>query len=123
MAEGLYRHYTISQHPTIAVAVNLCFFDSSNLTLLNEPLFVAAELRYEAVPPVKDYERAWDPWSAFLGWNKGANIGELVIVESPETVRRKLVARLMAVPLYEITGSDYVRELLLKVCTVPLPGS
>jgi hypothetical protein len=123
MAEGLYRHYSLPQHPTRVVALNLCFFDATKPSLLAEPLLVAAELNYELQGPMKSAGREWDPWTAFFGWIDRPNDGELITLESPECFPRKLSARLLASPLYDVKGSDHLRELIAKVCSIPLPGS
>ena len=120
MAEGLFRHYYQNQEMNFVVALNLCFFDSEDPTL-DEPILVAAELNYDSQSTAKDTSRAWDPWNAFFIWGERPKLHDVFVVTSPESFEREVAGNAIAVPLYDVTSTDYVKGLLANICTVLLP--
>ena len=101
LAEYLYRLYAPQHSKHHILGVNICLHNQEKKRYFAEPLFLAANIRYDpnqADEPVAT--RSWDPWAAFLDWNSDRSHGKVLDVSPGRTTIEKIVV--VAVPLYSI---------------------
>jgi hypothetical protein len=68
-----------------------------------EPLFIAANIRYDPTQADESLAtRSWDPWAAFLDWNSDRSYGKVLDVFPNRSTIEKIIV--VAVPLYSITS-------------------
>jgi hypothetical protein len=68
LAVVLARLYLRKQHENQVLGINLCFYDR-NGSKFEEPIFIAANTRYQLGILDDKFKRGWDPWEAFLKWS------------------------------------------------------
>lgn len=103
LAQYLYRLYAPEDSKHHVLGVNICLHDHPSKRYFAEPLFLAANIRYD--PSQIDEPiaaKAWDPWAAFLDWNSDGSHGKVLEVSPGRNTIEKIVV--VAVPLYSITS-------------------
>ena len=103
VAQYLYRLYAPEDSKHHVLGVNICLHDHNSKRYFAEPLFIAANVRYD--PTLADESlatRSWDPWAAFLDWNSDRSYGKVLDVPPGRSTIEKIVV--VAVPLYSITS-------------------
>jgi hypothetical protein len=114
MAEGLLRHYAKDVSPSQVVAVNIVFFDVGGK--VTEPLFIIAKILYAAPLEVAtNRNKAWDPWRAYLEWNKERKHGEIIVLEGPLKKDSILRIAVLAVPLFTIDSETRAQDVVRRV--------
>jgi hypothetical protein len=105
LAQYLYRLYAPQHSKHHVLGVNICLHNQDGRRYFEEPLFIAANVRYD---PTQDDEslatRSWDPWSAFLDWNSDRSHGKVLDVSPRRSTIERIVV--VAVPLYAITSIE-----------------
>jgi hypothetical protein len=116
VAQMIARLYLRNGCETEMLGLNCCFYDFDNPALV-EPILVAARLTYKP-KPIDASERnlrGWDPWYAFLVWNKETPYNETITIENPpkrHTIERVVVA---AAPLFSINNLEAAAALVDSV--------
>jgi hypothetical protein len=110
MAEGLFRHYWRKESPNRIRSVNIVFIDYQWRT--DEPLLLVADIEYA----VEDEARAlcedgWRPWYLYFERNENWARGEVLMFDRPDKEGRIAAARVIAVPLYDISSIEDVTLL------------
>ncbi len=105
LAQFLFRLYAPAGSKHRVLGLNVWFHNHPK-RLCDEPVFVAAKVKYVPETPDNKEEswRAWDPTAAFFDWSSERAFGEAMTV-SPHrgTIESIVVA---AVPLYSITSLE-----------------
>ena len=120
MAEGLLRHYAKGVSPSQVIAVNIVFFDERRK--VTEPLFIIAKILYAAPLEIAtDRNKAWDPWVAYLDWNKERKYNEIILLEGPLKKDSVLRVSVLAVPLFTIDSETRAQEIVRSVRDFAFP--
>jgi len=112
IADGLIRFYSRAKNETDMLGFNVCFYDLNDPKFV-EPLLVVAHIAYQpmSVDPTEKYQRGWDPWYAFLSWNKEKKFHSPIRIERPRkrgTIEHVTVA---AAPLFSINSVEAALSL------------
>ncbi len=113
IADGLIRTYYRPSDESQMLGVNVCFYDLNDPRFV-EPMLVVANLSYQpmTVDQGEKYLRGWDPWFAFLSWNKDRKYREAIRIERPKkrgTIEHVVVA---AAPLFSISNLQTALEVV-----------
>jgi hypothetical protein len=119
VAQVIARMYLRDACQTEMLGLNCCFYDFDNPAFV-EPILVAARLTYrqKVVDAGERNLRGWDPWYAFLVWNKEKKYNSPITIENPQkrdTVERVIVA---AAPLFSINNLEAASALVDLVGTI-----
>ena len=118
LSQYLYRLYAPRGSLQSVLGINICFHDHNVKRYFIEPLFIAANISYEATQTDEALAvKSWDPWAAYLDWNQDRTFGTALDVNPGRSGISKIAV--VAVPLYSITSIEVaVRTINL----VGLPG-
>jgi hypothetical protein len=112
MAEGVYRFYDAKSDsdPSLVEGVTIAFIDKMNPAQPEEPLLLVGQLRYKAGTQCKE----WDLWHAFFELAGDRSLGTVLSARVPQHDRMESF-RVMAKPLYLVTGMDTVVDMMAAV--------
>lgn len=111
LASYLYRLYAPADSTHHVLGVTICLHDQAARRYFPEPLFIAANVRYDPTQADDSLAtKSWDPWAAFLDWNSDASNGKVLDVTPGRNTIKKIVV--VAIPLYSITSIQVAVEAL-----------
>jgi hypothetical protein len=117
LAQYLYRLYAPQHSKHHVLGVNICLHNQDGRRYFEEPLFIAANVRYDPTQADESLAtRSWDPWAAFLDWNSDRSHGKVLDVSPSRSTIEKIVV--VAVPLYSITS---IQAAIQTINLVGLP--
>ena len=119
LAEYLYRLYAPKHSKHHVLGVNICFHNYTSKKYFAEPLFIAANVRYDPTQADEPLAtKCWDPWAAFLDWNSDRSLGNVLDLSPRRPTIKKIVV--VAVPLYSITS---IQDAIETVDLIGRPGN
>lgn len=114
MAEGVYRYYRDKDSDLIE-GITISFIDKNKEI---EPTFILGVLDYHADEEKKPKGlcSVWDIWDCFYKWcDKNERKFDQVLIPDVAKETRIQTARIIAVPLFDVSGMQKVEELHKKL--------
>lgn len=118
---GIFRYYASKESPTLVEGLMVYYWDDPPQH--DEPLLIVGQVNYrlDETTSTPMHCKPWDLWYAYFDWCEHPRLSEVMSLKrAPTEGGRVDWLKVCAVPLYSVTSTEQVTELLNRVRQAPV---